>query len=335
MSKKVTYQDIVEQLSESTGKNKQLCDDFIKELLSLSVRELKENDQAVFTNFGAFKVKEIAERTGKNPQTGEELIIPAHKKVNFKSYKALRETVNAPYAHLESTLVEEESSGAAAAEDDTKSKSLLFPVLAAVIVILLLVAGGWYFMGSNYSASQQTAQNDSAEMIDKSDNDQAEDPASGTTAPANESTQETKPAETETTVPPPGNRETAAMNNNADKEMMGAAAGSNEIAYRPEYRPQNDEWYWDIARKMYGNPEFWPLIFAANKTTEDDPDMVYAWRKLTIPPMDDPAAPSTDDLNRLAEAASLVAEAYRNHGDSVKSVEYQNRSQAYLARAEN
>lgn len=341
MSKKVTYQDIVEQLSESTGQNKQLCDDFIKELLSLSIRELKENDQAVFTNFGAFKVKEIAERTGKNPQTGEDLIIPAHKKVNFKSYKALRETVNAPYAHLESTLVEEEASGAAAGDDDGKSKSLLVPVLAAVIVILLLVAGGWYFMGSTYSDSQETAQNDSAEMIDQSDNNQAEDPGSqtgaGNAAPANESTQETEPAitESETTQPSAGDRETAAINNNADTDMMDATAGSNAMAYRPDYRPQNNEWYWDIARKMYGDAEYWPIIFAANKTVNDDPDMVFAWRQLSIPALDDPAAPSSSDYSRLAEATALVATAYRNHNDLVKSEEYQKKSEAFSARAKN
>jgi DNA-binding protein HU-beta len=44
--------------------------------------------------FGSFTVKERAARTGRNPQTGAEMQIPASKSVAFKNGKALKDAVN-------------------------------------------------------------------------------------------------------------------------------------------------------------------------------------------------------------------------------------------------
>jgi DNA-binding protein HU-beta len=44
--------------------------------------------------FGNFEVKERAARKGRNPQTGEEITIPATKVPSFKAGKQLREEVN-------------------------------------------------------------------------------------------------------------------------------------------------------------------------------------------------------------------------------------------------
>ena len=44
--------------------------------------------------FGTFEVAERAARTGKNPQTGKEIKIPASKAPKFKAGKALKDTVN-------------------------------------------------------------------------------------------------------------------------------------------------------------------------------------------------------------------------------------------------
>lgn len=107
MNNKVTYAEIIEALSRATGFSKQKSEAFSKALIARIKEELQENGKASITNFGSFKVKEVAERQGQNPQTGEPIIIPAHKRVSFTPFKALREEVNAPYAHLESELIEE------------------------------------------------------------------------------------------------------------------------------------------------------------------------------------------------------------------------------------
>ena len=54
---------------------------------------LKEGDQVALVGFGTFLVKERAARTGRNPQTGAEIKIPASKVPGFKAGKALKDAV--------------------------------------------------------------------------------------------------------------------------------------------------------------------------------------------------------------------------------------------------
>ena len=55
---------------------------------------LSENEQVVLVGFGTFSVKERAARSGRNPQTGQPIDIPAARIPNFKAGKALKDTVN-------------------------------------------------------------------------------------------------------------------------------------------------------------------------------------------------------------------------------------------------
>ncbi len=60
-----------------------------------SVEEaLSNNDKVQLVGFGSFEVRERAERKGRNPQTSEEITIPASKSPVFKAGKALKDMVN-------------------------------------------------------------------------------------------------------------------------------------------------------------------------------------------------------------------------------------------------
>jgi nucleoid DNA-binding protein len=109
MSNKVTYAEIIEALSREADFSKQKSEAFAKALIGRVKKELEESGKASITNFGSFKVKEVAERQGQNPRTGEPIIIPAHNRVSFTPYKALKEKVNAKYAHLKSELIGEKA----------------------------------------------------------------------------------------------------------------------------------------------------------------------------------------------------------------------------------
>lgn len=54
---------------------------------------LVNNDKVQLVGFGTFEVRERSERTGKNPRTGEEIVIPATKVPVFKAGKALKDKV--------------------------------------------------------------------------------------------------------------------------------------------------------------------------------------------------------------------------------------------------
>lgn len=55
---------------------------------------LKAGEEINFIGWGKFEVVEKAERIGRNPKTGEEIIIPSKKTVKFKAGKTLVEKMN-------------------------------------------------------------------------------------------------------------------------------------------------------------------------------------------------------------------------------------------------
>ncbi|WP_017446184.1 HU family DNA-binding protein [Gayadomonas joobiniege] len=55
---------------------------------------LAEGDQVALIGFGTFSVRDRAARTGRNPQSGETIEIPAAKIPAFKPGKALKDAVN-------------------------------------------------------------------------------------------------------------------------------------------------------------------------------------------------------------------------------------------------
>jgi DNA-binding protein HU-beta len=54
---------------------------------------LKKGDRVALVGFGSFAVAERQKRTGRNPQTGKEITIPAKKVVKFKAGSDLSNTV--------------------------------------------------------------------------------------------------------------------------------------------------------------------------------------------------------------------------------------------------
>jgi DNA-binding protein HU-beta len=55
---------------------------------------LGNGESVALVGFGTFSVKERAERKGRNPQTGDEIIIKAAKIPSFKAGKTLKDAVN-------------------------------------------------------------------------------------------------------------------------------------------------------------------------------------------------------------------------------------------------
>lgn len=140
MSSKITYNDFVDALSRQTGQTKNTSDQFIKELISLVTGELQSTGRSGITNLGAFKVVEMSEREGVNPQTGETMLIPAGKRVSFSAFKALKEQLNEDMGDQEIIIPpvkkasEPESSEAKdlAEEDKSKQKDSVSPASDAL-----------------------------------------------------------------------------------------------------------------------------------------------------------------------------------------------------------
>ena len=54
---------------------------------------LAQGDKVVISGFGTFEVRDRAARSGRNPRTGEEIVIPGQKSPAFKAGKILKDAV--------------------------------------------------------------------------------------------------------------------------------------------------------------------------------------------------------------------------------------------------
>jgi DNA-binding protein HU-beta len=61
--------------------------------LATMIDQLQAGEKITFVGFGSFEVVERAEREGRNPRSGEKMVIPARRAVRFKAGKALAEAV--------------------------------------------------------------------------------------------------------------------------------------------------------------------------------------------------------------------------------------------------
>lgn len=86
--------NLVEVLSSKVeGLTKKDADATIVEVFDVIAEALENGEKVQLTNFGTLEVYTRAERKGRNPQTGEEIHIPAKQALRFKAGKGLEETV--------------------------------------------------------------------------------------------------------------------------------------------------------------------------------------------------------------------------------------------------
>ena len=86
--------ELVEAMATKTGETKKSAEASLNAFIEVVTDSLKKGEKIQFVGFGSFEVRKRASRKGRNPQTGEELKIPASKAPVFKAGKALKEIVN-------------------------------------------------------------------------------------------------------------------------------------------------------------------------------------------------------------------------------------------------
>ena len=90
----LTKNDIVEQLQTELGFPKRKSIEITESLFEIIKAALESGDDVLVTGFGKFCVKEKNQRKGRNPMTGEDVILPARRVVTFKYSGKLRKKVN-------------------------------------------------------------------------------------------------------------------------------------------------------------------------------------------------------------------------------------------------
>ena len=86
--------ELVAAIAEKADMSKKDAEKALKAFEEVVTEELKNGGKVQLVGFGTFEVSERAERMGRNPQTGEDMIIAASKAPKFKAGKALKDAVN-------------------------------------------------------------------------------------------------------------------------------------------------------------------------------------------------------------------------------------------------
>ena len=90
----MTKPELVNAIVEKAGLNKSDASKALAATLESITDALKAGDKVALVGFGTFSVSARAARTGRNPQTGEALAIPASKAAKFKAGLQLKSAVN-------------------------------------------------------------------------------------------------------------------------------------------------------------------------------------------------------------------------------------------------
>ena len=86
--------ELVEAMALKTGDTKKGAEASLNAFVDVVTEALVKGDKVQLVGFGTFESRARAARKGKNPQTGEEIKIPACKAPAFKAGKALKDVVN-------------------------------------------------------------------------------------------------------------------------------------------------------------------------------------------------------------------------------------------------
>ena len=80
----LTKANIVEAVAEQIGYTKNQSSEMIETLLEIIKRTLESGEDVLVSGFGKFCVKEKHERRGRNPATGEDMMLEPRRVVTFK-----------------------------------------------------------------------------------------------------------------------------------------------------------------------------------------------------------------------------------------------------------
>ena len=90
----ITKADIIKSVQTQTGLGKQKSTELVEILLENIKEAVVSGEDVMISNFGKFCVKEKRERPGRNPATGDDVMITPRRVLTFKCSGPLRKKIN-------------------------------------------------------------------------------------------------------------------------------------------------------------------------------------------------------------------------------------------------
>jgi len=114
----LTKAELIDSVYEKVGFSKKEAADLVELVFENMKEELCKGGSIKISGFGKFRVRAKKSRMGRNPQTGEAMVISARKVLTFTPSRILRDGINGKSATLPSAVTEDSS---ADDEEDTGS----------------------------------------------------------------------------------------------------------------------------------------------------------------------------------------------------------------------
>lgn len=300
MSEFLTSSGLAVRLVEKTGIKLETAKQFSTLFFTIVRKGLKNSESFSVYNFGTFKKTWIEATVGLNPGTGEKINIPAHWRIKFVPCASVARRINKPYEHLkakelpddepevidsepESVIPEpviqeedepeekeyktsigyDEKKGLLkraielSEKDDEDDEILeekrpvkLFVILGLGILFLILLLS----LLLKSCAPKKS--------VKKAESKKSEQPV--------------KSEETESPALEPEKEE-------VKEELIVETEEIDAALLFESYSVPNGSDYHTIAEEKYGNRHLWPILYAANKDSKPDPDLIGAYYRIKVP----------------------------------------------------
>lgn len=90
----MTKAELIEEVARAASLTRKHSEVIVDAVFSSIVDALKSGDKIELRGFGSFRVRERSSRTGRNPKTGADVVVPPKSVPHFKPGKELRERIN-------------------------------------------------------------------------------------------------------------------------------------------------------------------------------------------------------------------------------------------------
>ena len=263
MSQKLTFTELVEKIAEETGASRQLVHDLLMDEVRLVKEDLIRDGVATIHGLGHFRLTWHEPRPGRNPQTGEEIEIPAHSSVNFKAQADLRQHINRQYDHLkpqpvqgdvqndrDKTVINEPEELEIAPEYEPfpeKEKKKKVSIFWITLLLLFFILTVLFFIIRSCAKEPET---------------KLRKPAVSEKIEVKVTVQPKVPKKIEKTT--------------AEKEIRPATHGGQHTV-----TPGDN--LWKISSHYYTQGELWPNIYRANLNQIPNPDMLTPASEIQVP----------------------------------------------------
>ncbi|MEX2626548.1 MAG: HU family DNA-binding protein [Ilumatobacteraceae bacterium] len=90
----MTKAELIDAVADSSGVSKAEAERTVQAFFDIVIEKTKKGDKVAWPGFGSFSTTERAARTGRNPQTGQEVQIKASTAMKFTASSALKSALN-------------------------------------------------------------------------------------------------------------------------------------------------------------------------------------------------------------------------------------------------